>query len=258
MSMTAYDTTRYGPISGVDNSTDPLGTVDIGERRPANFTMHIDDKSPFRVHSHRQSPILDFTPTRWAPDRLGGHVQGFDRPSRRAATIGIVAVVGVAVTGVVLASSPDSPRSAPPSADASASPTPSSTPGTTKAPGNNSNTSTEASASRTATLCSLQSLNVAALVRDQITGKKLSFEAMRDAVELLDEQIDGLSIVLPASPASTKFTRDLNAVGQAWRDALTAYDEGHGRRARGRAAAANRSIAALDGDLAALNATCAR
>lgn len=44
--MTAwYDTTKYGPITGLDNSTDPLGTVDIGERSPANFTMHIDDIS---------------------------------------------------------------------------------------------------------------------------------------------------------------------------------------------------------------------
>jgi hypothetical protein len=45
-SMTAwYDGTKFGPISGVDNSTDLLGSVDIGERGAANFALNVDDVS---------------------------------------------------------------------------------------------------------------------------------------------------------------------------------------------------------------------
>jgi hypothetical protein len=44
--MTAwFDSTRFANLTDLDNSTDPLGTVDIGERTPAKFSMHIDDVS---------------------------------------------------------------------------------------------------------------------------------------------------------------------------------------------------------------------
>ena len=45
-SITAYyDTTKFGPITGVDNSPDPIGSVDIGDRSAFTFTMNVDDVS---------------------------------------------------------------------------------------------------------------------------------------------------------------------------------------------------------------------
>jgi fibronectin type 3 domain-containing protein len=45
-SMTAYfDGTKYGPITSVDNSVDPLGSLDIGERGLDTFSIHVDDVS---------------------------------------------------------------------------------------------------------------------------------------------------------------------------------------------------------------------
>ena len=45
-SMTGlYDGKSLGTITGVDNSTDPLSSVDIGERNPATFDVLVDDVS---------------------------------------------------------------------------------------------------------------------------------------------------------------------------------------------------------------------
>ena len=45
-SLTAYyDALKFGPITGVDNSPDPIGSVDIGDRSAFSFTMNVDDVS---------------------------------------------------------------------------------------------------------------------------------------------------------------------------------------------------------------------
>ncbi len=45
-SITAYyDSTKFGPITGIDNSTDPIGSVDIGDRGVFSFAMNVDDVS---------------------------------------------------------------------------------------------------------------------------------------------------------------------------------------------------------------------
>jgi hypothetical protein len=42
---TWWDASSLGTLTGIDNSPDPLASIDIGDTGPQNFTMNIDDLS---------------------------------------------------------------------------------------------------------------------------------------------------------------------------------------------------------------------